>query len=161
MTLRLAPVPADGFEQVRCVRTAPEHERFAGTVAEAFEEAQAGVEFHGIFQGDRAVGFFKIDRLYPDRYPFARAGELGLRAFIVDRDHHGQGIGTQAVRALPGYLRAQYPDAPAVVLSVNFINAAAIACYLKGGFTDTGEVWPHGDAGPQHVMRLGLRPMAE
>jgi hypothetical protein len=36
------------------------------------------------------------------------------------------------------------------------VNPGAIRAYLKGGFTDTGEVWPHGEAGPQHVMRLAL-----
>lgn len=66
------------------------------------------------------------------------------------------GIATAAVRAMGSYLRGHYPHAPAVMLTVNIANPAAVACYRNGGFTDTGEIWPKGDAGPQHVMRMAL-----
>ena len=77
-------------------------------------------------------------------------------AFMVDHALQGQGIATQAVRALPGYLAKHYPDAPAIWLTVNKVNPAALRAYLKGGFEDTGDEWPHGDAGPQHILKLPL-----
>ncbi len=154
--LALAPLGPSDFAKVAGVTVAPGHEVFAGTVREAFDAAEEGVDFHGIFSGNEAVGFFKIDRGYPARYPFAPQGALGLRAFIIDSGHHGQGIATRAVRALPTYLAQHYPTSKTLYLTVNKINPAAIKAYLNGGFEHTGKEWPHGDAGPQHVMRLRL-----
>ena len=154
--LRLDPVAPSQMARVAQVRVAPEQEVFSGTVAEAFEEAEEGVDFHGIFEGDGAVGFFKIDRAYDTRYPFVPAGALGLRAFMVDHACQGRGVATRAVRALPAYLRAHYPGAQALYLTVNLANPAARRAYLKGGFEDTGAQWPHGMAGPQHILRLPL-----
>jgi len=156
VSVTLAPLTRTDFARVAHIRVHPDQIRFSGTVAEAFETDEDGVDFHAILQGRDAVGFFKIDRHYPETYPFARPGELGLRAFIVDAARQGEGLGTAAIRALPAYLRDLYPSAPAVVLSVNYSNPPAIRAYLSGGFADTGEMWPHGSAGPQHIMRLPL-----
>ncbi|MBE1282575.1 MAG: GNAT family N-acetyltransferase [Rhodobacteraceae bacterium] len=154
--LSLFPVGSDEFEKVSSVQVTPDQIRFSGTVLDAFDDAEEGVDFHGIGLGDLAVGFFKIDRFYASRFPFVECSELGLRAFMVDRDQQGKGLATDTVRALPGYLRQLYPNATALVLTVNLANPGAIACYLKGGFADTGEIWPHGSAGPQHIMRMTL-----
>lgn len=154
--LHLAPLGAGDFERVSNVTVAPEQLKFSGSVKEAFAEAEDRVDFHGIFRAELAVGFFKIDRGYADRFPFPADGDLGLRAFMVDHALQGQGIATQAVRALPGYLAKHYPDAPAIWLTVNKVNPAALRAYLKGGFEDTGDEWPHGDAGPQHILKLPL-----
>lgn len=155
--ITLCPVAAEQFDLVADLQVTPEQIKFSGTVREAFDAAEDSVDFHAIIRADTAVGFFKIDRLYPTRYPFARASELGLRAFLVDQRQQGQGIATRAVTALHNYLPTHYPHAPSIVLSVNMTNPAAIACYLKGGFHDTGETYLKGIAGPQHVMRMPLR----
>ena len=125
-------------------------------MAEAFASAEEGIDFHAIWLNDDPVGFFKIDRQYPSRYAFAHEGEIGLRAFMIDHTRQGQGLATRAVRALPAYLHKLYPHAPSIVLTVNFVNPAAKACYLKGGFVDTNETYPHGEAGPQNVLRMDL-----
>ena len=153
----LTPIGRDDFDRVADIRVAPEQQKFSGTVAEAFASDETGIDFHAVLHGDRAVGFFKIDRNYSQRHDFAKPGELGLRAFMIDRSMQGRGIATQAVAALPPYLAARYPHIESVALTVNMANPAAIRCYLKGGFHDTGMVHPHGDAGPQHVLRLTLR----
>ncbi|MFV1528815.1 MULTISPECIES: hypothetical protein [unclassified Phaeobacter] len=41
----------------------PDQVRFSGTVAQAFEEGEDGVDFYAILDGPRALGFLKIDRL--------------------------------------------------------------------------------------------------
>lgn len=157
MTLSLRPVRETEFPLVQGVEVEPDQTRFSGTVAQAFEEAEDGVDFHAIFENGHAIGFFKLDRLYHEQYAFALATDLGLRAFMIDRRCQGRGLATAAVKRLPDYVPLHYQDRHAVILTVNLQNPAAIACYLKGGFVDTGEIYPHGMAGPQHIMRLPLR----
>ncbi len=154
--LCLRPLQADQFETVAHITVAPSQEKFAGTVAEAFEAAEKDADFHCIEERGTPVGFFKIDRGYGHRYPFAAPDAVGLRAFIISRERQGKGIGTGAVRLLPGYLPHHYPKASALFLTVNKVNPVALRAYLSGGFTDTGTEWPHGDAGPQHILRMAL-----
>lgn len=157
MSVTLIPLALSDRDRVAHLAVHPDQLRFSGTVAEAFDSPQKGVDFHAMLMGDTPVGFFKIDRTYPAEHGFAEPGDLGLRAVIVDAARQGQGIGTAAIRALPGYLRALYPTARRLWLTVNLQNPAAIASYRKGGFRDTGAIWPHGHAGPQHIMRLVLQ----
>lgn len=156
MRLSLRPVARSEFDLVSRIEVAPDQIRFSGTVAQAFEEDEEGVDFHAILDGTRAVGFFKTDRLYHETYEFARADELGLRAFMIHSRDQGKGYATAAVLALKPYLAARYPERSAVLLTVNMQNPGAIRCYLKGGFADTGGIYPHGLAGPQHILRMGL-----
>ena len=154
MSLRLTPLPKTDLPRVAHIRVAPDQIRFAGTVAEAFGTDEPNVDFHMIEQNDTPVGFFKIDRTYAERYPFASATDLGLRAFIIDLTHQGKGLGAKACRALPAYLPHHYPNAATLYLTVNVVNLPAIRAYTSGGFIDTEQIWPHGDAGPQHVFQL-------
>ncbi|MEM1386611.1 MAG: GNAT family N-acetyltransferase [Pseudomonadota bacterium] len=156
--LALRPVPRDRIDLVAGVQVAAEQRVFTGTVAQAFRSREGGIDFHGVFRGERAVGFFKIDRRYARRYTFAALNDLGLRAFMIDLSHQGQGLGTAATAMLGPYIRAAYPEAATLWLTVNKSNPAAIRAYGKGGFTDTGKMWLLGNAGPQHIMRLPLPP---
>lgn len=157
LDLTLRPVAREEFDLVAHIHVEPDQVRFSGTVAQAFQEQEDGVDFHAILDGSSVVGFFKIDRLYHETYEFARQDELGLRAFMIDHRIQGRGMATAAVTALPAYLAELHPDRNAVVLTVNLQNPAAIRCYLKGGFTDTRSIYPHGVAGPQHILRRGFQ----
>lgn len=157
MALCLRPIAETEFDLVRNIKVEPDQIRFSGTVAQAFDEAEEGVDFHAIFDQDRAIGFFKLDRLYHEQYSFALPQDLGLRAFMIDRHCQGQGHATAAVRLFETYVPQHYPDRQSVILTVNLQNPAAISCYVKGGFVDTKEIYPHGIAGPQHILRLPLR----
>ncbi|MDC0658042.1 GNAT family N-acetyltransferase [Leisingera sp. SS27] len=156
MPIALRPVSREEFDLVAHIQVEPDQVRFSGTVAQAFQEDEDGVDFHAILDGPRAVGFFKIDRLYHETYNFAQANELGLRAFMIDRNEQGKGYATAAVAAFKTYLPAHYPDRSAVVLTVNMQNPGAVRCYRKGGFADTGGIHPHGLAGPQYILRMAL-----
>nr|WP_223115799.1 GNAT family protein [Paracoccus amoyensis] len=134
----------------------PEQEPFCGTIAGHFAENEPACDFHQIQRGGVAVGFFKIDRAYHERYDFAGATDLGLRGVMIDASEQGRGTGTAAMAALRSYLSGSYPDFSAVYLTVNMVNPAAITAYRKAGFVDTGGIWPHGRMGPQHVMRMHL-----
>jgi RimJ/RimL family protein N-acetyltransferase len=101
------------------------------------------------------VGYFQLDR---DSVPGAPSGPdvIGLRALLIDVGVQGQGVASAAMAALPAYVRARFPGRRWVALTVNVTNPAAIAVYRRAGFADTGELYLHGDAGPQHVLMLDL-----
>ncbi|OED46973.1 GNAT family N-acetyltransferase [Rhodobacteraceae bacterium (ex Bugula neritina AB1)] len=156
MPISLRPVARSEFDLVSHIQVEPDQIRFSGTVAQAFEENEDGVDFHAILDGPRPVGFFKIDRLYHETYAFAAPSELGLRAFMIDRRAQGNGYATAAIGVMGTYLTGTYPDRTAVLLTVNMQNTVATRCYRKHGFQDTGGIHPHGLAGPQFILRMEL-----
>ncbi|MEX0287054.1 MAG: GNAT family N-acetyltransferase [Paracoccaceae bacterium] len=159
MSLTHRPIAPDQMELVAGVEVAPEQLKFSGSVEEAFEAAEEDVDFHGLFLDDVPVGFYKIDHRYQRTLPDPVApgtARMGLRAFMIDRRQQGQGIATRAVLGMRDYLKPLYPGYDALWLTVNLANPAAIRCYAKGGFADTGDLHYGGSAGPQHIMRLSF-----
>ncbi|MFV1498470.1 hypothetical protein VWY34_07990 [Phaeobacter sp. JH20_02] len=61
--ITLRSVACSEFDLVTHISVEPDQVRFSGTVAQAFEEDEDGVDFHAILDGPRALGFLKIDRL--------------------------------------------------------------------------------------------------
>ncbi len=133
-----------------------EQEQFSGQALEALADPAPDMDIHVICKDDKVVGMFRIDRRYHQTYSFAGHDTLGLRMFMIDQAKQGQGLGKASCMLLRSYLAQQYPKARAVYLTVNLINPAAKAIYLSGGFTDTGQQWTKGDAGPQNILRLDL-----
>ena len=168
MSLRLRPVETCEFDLVRHIQVEPEQVLFCGTVAQAFEQAEDGVDFHAIFLREMAIGFFKIDQAYgltPDLTPSLASGrvparDLGLRGFMIDRNYQNQRHATKALRALPGYLLRHYPGTCNLALTVDLQNFHAIRLYRKNGFTETQELHFGGLFGIQRVMRMPLRVSA-
>lgn len=160
MSIALLRLGVEDRTRFAGLRVASEQEIYSGTAAEAFDHADRmpdRIDLHGILDDGRPVGLFKIDRNYRLDIPIAAEGALGLRGFMIDQDAQGRGLATAAVRAMAGYLGPLCPEASSVDLTVNHRNGAAIACYLKGGFTDTGLDWLEGKAGPQDLLRLSLQ----
>lgn len=81
----------------------PPQQRFwAGQPSEILPDP-GPFDCYAICQEERIVGFFRIDRDYACGHPFARPGELGLRAFMIAATDQGRSLGTAAMRALaPG-----------------------------------------------------------
>ena len=80
---------------------------------------------------------------------------MAIRALSIDERGQGRGIGTAAMEAVPGLVRAHFPQAEYVFLVVNARNAYARRVYEKAGYA----VWSQrdgGKAGPQWVMRREL-----
>ena len=77
---------------------------------------------------------------------------LGIRGFLIDYRHQGQGIAKQALRELPSYAAANYFKFQHLYLTVNCRNLPAYHLYLKSGFQDSGELYWGGSVGPQHIM---------
>ena len=116
------------------------------------------VSFHEIRDGDGlAVGMFTLDPLYWTRHDFATPADMGLRGFLIDAPLQGRGLGSAALAALPGHLRALHPGFRSVVLTVNTANPVAYRTYLRAGLEDRGELYHGAPQGPEHVLWLALR----
>lgn len=140
------------IDAIRQVSVEDDQVRFAGTAEEFLEDGSDTAHLHVIKHENDVVGFFKLDIAYSKSYPFCPSDGIGLRFFVIDKAQQGKGLGTSAVKALFGYLKTSYPGFNSIYLTVNCKNPAARACYLKGGFEDTGEQYLGGSAGPQHIM---------
>ena len=146
---------------VRALRVAPDQYRYVGdtafnlgdTLRDPMSEAMS------VIADDVVVGFYRLD-FAPNAVVGRSLGapSVGLRAFVIDHRHQGRGYGRMAMEACREDLRRRHPDRELLVLTVNCINAPAIAAYRKAGFTDTGELFHGGSAGPQHVMLQSLHP---
>ncbi|WP_163836177.1 GNAT family N-acetyltransferase [Spartinivicinus ruber] len=129
---------------------------YVGHISEILCDDPATNHFHVILDNENIVGFFIIDTLYKQHYSFTLDKELGLRGFIIDKNQQGKGLGKQSVIALKPYLQLFYQKWDSIVLTVNCKNINAYKCYLTGGFTDTGQLYQEGPAGPQHIMRMNI-----
>jgi len=147
----------DDRQSVASLELLPEQTAYVRPLAQILADLQAHHEPHVITWRHRVLGFFLIDTRCAAAYAFCRPGELGLLGYCIDARRQGEGHGRAAVNGLRSYLSTIYPTAPAVVLTVNCRNTAAIRSYLGGGFNDTGELYHGGRAGPQHIFRMPLR----
>lgn len=121
-------------------------------------DADPNRDFHIALWNDAIIGFFKIDRSYADTHAFAKPSGYGLRSFLIWAEFQGKGYGRSLLKALPGYLSAQYPDQDCYYLTVNMRNASAYNLYLRSGWIDDGDLYHGGSAGPQHILSLCTRP---
>jgi len=153
--LHVAPVTPERIDAVRALRVAPGQAPFVGDIGFNLDDAlrDENSEAMAILVGATPVGFYRLDfaPTIVARRSIGGAG-VGLRAFLLDRDWQGRGLGTRAVRACCEDLRARHPDRRLLALNVHCRNVAAINAYRKAGFVDTGELCPGGSAGPQHLM---------
>ncbi|MFD2177711.1 GNAT family N-acetyltransferase [Veronia pacifica] len=147
------------IDAVKLITLADEQVKFAGTSEEFLADGDATTHLFVIISDDTVVGFFKIDTAYASNYHFCPETGLGLRAFVIDRKQQGKGLGTASVKALIPSIKQHYPQRDCIYLTVNCKNPAAKACYLKGGFTDTGEKYLGGAAGPQNIMNAELNAL--
>ena len=138
---------------VQAIQLADEQVKFAGTAAEFLLDGSETTHLYVIKSNNEVVGFFKLDIAYADSYEFCPEGSIGLRAFVLDKNQQGKGLGTGTVKALFPYLKANYSAYESIYLTVNCKNLTAFNCYQKGGFEDTNEQYLGGAAGPQFIMR--------
>lgn len=156
--ITLVALPPDQKARVAHLRVAAGQERFVRDGAYAASETDPALDLYAVEHDGAVVGMFKLDRAYADapRHDFAQAGDLGLRGVLIDAAHQGKGLGRALLVALPGLVRSRYPQARRLVLTVNCRNTAAHRAYLAAGWQDDGQIYLGGDAGPQHILWLGL-----
>lgn len=130
--------------------------KYVGVISELLDDLPNTLHSHVILDGEAIIGFFNIDTAYSTNYEFTNENELGLRAFFIDVRKQGKGYGRLASQALKPYLSSKYRSYSSIALTVNCKNPNAYEAYVKGGFTDTGELFHGGKAGPQNIMRMTL-----
>lgn len=132
----------------------PEQSRFAATASTSLPLGDTDPDrvSVAIVVGDVPVGMFALDRGGYLREFDPDPKTVLLRAFYVAPAHQGRGYARAAVAQVADFVRVHAPEINRVVLTVNQANPAAIRSYLAGGFSDTGEMYLGGDAGPQHVF---------
>jgi ribosomal protein S18 acetylase RimI-like enzyme len=155
--ITLEPLGRDGFDRVAHIAVTPQQEPFCGIIAGHFQADEPECDFHLIARDGRPIGFFKIDRGYGTSHNFAAPDDLGLRGVMIDAGEQGKGSGKAAMLAVGGHVARHYPDAGALLLTVNLANPLAIGVYRAAGFLDTGTLYHGGRLGPQHILRLPLR----
>ncbi|MGC3835237.1 GNAT family N-acetyltransferase [Moritella viscosa] len=151
--LTIEKLTQSSVEKVRQVILTEEQVKFAGTAEDFLESGNDTIDLHIIKLNDEVVGFFKIDVMYTLGDEFHVENGVGLRAFAIDFNQQGKGLGTSSVKALFPYLKENYSSYNFVYLTVNCKNPGARVCYLKGGFEDTGKQYLSGAAGPQYIMQ--------
>ncbi|PKH06042.1 GNAT family N-acetyltransferase [Moritella sp. Urea-trap-13] len=139
-------------EAVLKVTLAEEQVKFAGTAADFLADGSDTIHLHVIKFDDDVVGFFKIDVMYSLSNELGIENCIGLRAFAIDVNQQGKGLGSASVKALFPYLKQNYSSYGSIYLTVNCKNPGARICYQKGGFEDSGEKYLGGAAGPQYIM---------
>ena len=159
VTLRLVRPEDTGLRAQLMAHRLPAAQDFALPARDTLPLADAdpGRTSVAILDGDLPVGMFQLDRggFLPEITDRVE-GTLLLRAFYVAPPFQGRGLATRAVAAVPDFVRATFPDVDRVLLTVNHANPAAARCYLRGGFTDTGQDYLVGRRGPQDVFVLQL-----
>lgn len=127
--------------QVAAIRIEAAQHEFSGSIEGAIAScsAQPGPDVCGvaIVQAGLPVGFMVLKRgtAGPDWLPPAAAVISGLQ---LDISVQGQGLGPQALRALPAWLLARWPTLERIVLRVDDHNRAGIRAYEKAGWQEYG-----------------------
>jgi len=155
--ISLSPLPHARAAEVLHLEVADHQRAFVHPIADMVQETTRGVAMHVIRWNGAAIGFFKTDATYAERYDFAAEGEIGIRGVLIGAQYQGLGYGKAAMAALPGYLGQAFPEAGAAVLTVNCTNPTARRVYEASGWRDTGALYLGGNAGPQHIYRMELR----
>lgn len=153
--LHVAPVTPDTAAAVRTLRIAPGQEPFVGDIGFNLDDALVDPrsEAMAVLVGRVPMGFYRLD-FAPAVVTREALGEgaVGLRAFFLDRDWQGRGLGTRALLACCDDLRARHPHCRLLALNVDCANAVAANAYRKAGFVDSGQLIPGGRAGPQRLL---------
>jgi GNAT superfamily N-acetyltransferase len=154
--IRISDLPRDRVGEVLHLALGPGQADFVGAIGDMVTDPLPARDFHAVRHGDQVVGFFKIDRDYAPTHAFAEVHGWGLRGLLIGAQYQGRGFGRALLTALPGYLTRRYPGQTLYYQTVNCRNTRAHGAYLSGGWTDTGELYHGGSAGPQHILRLDL-----
>jgi GNAT superfamily N-acetyltransferase len=86
-------------------------------------DAERGVVYELLFEGDRALGFCGYEALH---------GELRLHKLYLEVGEHGRGLGTTLLRHIEDEARRR--GLSKMVLGVNRYNERAIRAYQRNGY---------------------------
>ncbi len=161
LTVRdMSTLDATRLAALAALRVSERQDFLGGSFEESLEAWRAGSadSMLGLcfFWADRPVGLtlFKRPPLSPAWVAPEAASLHGLK---IATPWQGRGWGHEALRISVARLRRHWPEVTTLVLEVDAENAAALAVYRGLGMSDRGPVFA-GAHGPEHRMRLSLRP---
>ncbi|MEO0619229.1 MAG: GNAT family N-acetyltransferase [Pseudomonadota bacterium] len=142
------------LDAVEALTITPAQRAFVEPISIALSANRDVWSDHVVEAEGQIIGFFQIDaREAGPRLP----GHIEVHEVSLDQTVQGRGYGKAMFRALPAYLRQEFPAATAACLTVNCRNSRAYRAYEAGGFIDTGMLYEGGRSGPQHIMTLALK----
>jgi hypothetical protein len=153
----IAPLAEEDIAAVQALTVKPFQKIFSGPSVDLRAGTEAGFSVHVIKKQGTVVGMFGVDTRFHFGLAFALADTPGIRSFIIDQNKQGQGLGTEACRMMPFYLRSIVPMARGVYMLVHANNEGAFKSCFRGGWTDTGEKYTLGHTGPHHILWMPLR----
>jgi len=147
----------DDRDAVMGLRRAPGQERYLGSMASHFEDADEEPRalphpwaVHDAESG-QLVGFAMISDGIPEPIDDDLVGPYYLWRLLIDESFQGRGYGAATIDAIAGYLEAR-PGADVLYTSCADGDDSPRGFYLRNGFTDTGRVmWD------ENVLALDLR----
>ena len=150
-------VVQDDRDAVMGLRRAPGQERYLGSMASHFEDADEEPRavahpwaVHDAGSG-RLVGFAMISDGIPEPIDDDLVGPYFLWRLLIDESHQGQGYGAATIDAIAAYLETR-PGADTLYTSCADGDGSPRGFYLRCGFTDTGRImWE------ENVLALDLR----
>ncbi len=157
--IRVVPADARLHPALLGLRVRPEQREWVGAIADLLADVALcpGSEPMAILCGDIPVGYYRIE-------PSARGvvghdfevPALGLRAFFIDADWQGRGVGALALAALIADVIDRHRQARLLALTVNCSNHLAARLYRRAGFVDSGELYHGGRSGLQRLLLRNL-----
>lgn len=151
----LREVTNENRRAVLALRVAAAQERYVGTVAEAFADAEEFPEgrpwYRAIYVADQPVGFLMLSwNATPD--PPRIIGPWFLWKLLIDERHQRRGYGRDAVTLVANILRAN--EAAELLTSCVPADDGPEPFYRRIGFTPTGEFDENGEI----ILALKLDP---
>ncbi|MEG0861871.1 MAG: GNAT family N-acetyltransferase [Pseudomonas sp.] len=129
-------------EQLIDIQMHPEQQRYAGDIASALYVLLStdSDDIRGVVllldALPRAFLLLQRGAFLP---PWAQLDAATINALQVDRRFQGCGVGRFCMQALPGLVRALWPEVRRLQLSVDPDNHAALALYRGSGWIDSGD----------------------
>jgi diamine N-acetyltransferase len=150
-------VVQDDRDAVMGLRRAPGQERYLGSMASHFEDADEEPRakphpwaVHDAESGE-LVGFAMISDGIPEPIDDDLIGPYFLWRLLIDERFQGRGYGSATIDAITAYLGTR-PGADVLYTSCADGDGSPRGFYLRYGFTDTGRVmWD------ENVLALDLR----
>jgi hypothetical protein len=151
------PLSDSNIEAVSVLKVKPFQQIFTDKPANILATQEEGISVHVIKKNDSVVGMFCVDTQFHIKHMFAQSDTPGIRSLIIDEAKQGQGLGTEACRMMPFYLRSVIPLSRGIYQMVQVKNAGAHKCSTRAGWIDTQEKYMLSHTGPQHILWMPLR----
>ena len=133
--VKLKDVTQHNWEEVVELEVTDEQEDFLADNAYSLAESKFNRYCYprAIYLGKEVVGFLMYESMESEGKPC----EYSICRFMVDEDHQGKGIGTQALQLLLDEIKS-YPNCRRITIDYVPENTKAKAFYARFGFKEIG-----------------------